>query len=139
MGNKLTTPLDGKTVTKVEIATDKMALRFTLSDGTTVRARCDADCCSQTWIEHIEMPTEASFTVTAVYNIPLNEHLDTDDETLRHYGMKIATDKGDLVIDYRNESNGYYGGSLSFDDEYFYGGVYEQNISSEIWTEVKED
>lgn len=32
-------------------------------------------------------------------------------------GFKVTTDKGVIVIDYRNASNGYYGGSLSWPGE----------------------
>ena len=54
-------------------------------------------------------------------------------DELALYGLKLATDKGDLVLDYRNESNGYYGGNLSWPGEYHYGGVYGQNNSKEEW------
>ena len=51
--------------------------------------------------------------------------------------MKITTDRGHIIVDYRNESNGYYGGSLSWPDDHFYGGVYGQNDSSIAWQEVQ--
>ena len=63
-----------------------------------------------------------------------------EDETIAYYGCKICTDKGDIIIDYRNESNGYYGGGLSWpDDTYYYGGVWGQNISEEKWIPLKND
>ena len=34
-----------------------------------------------------------------------------------YYGLKITTDNGRAVIDYRNSSNGYYGGSLELAPE----------------------
>lgn len=43
------------------------------------------------------------------------------------YGCQIKTTSGDMVIDYRNESNG---GNLCWDDEPFYGGVFGQNVST---------
>jgi hypothetical protein len=43
------------------------------------------------------------------------------------------------VIDYRNESNGYYGGELCWPDDHFYGGVHGQNVSTEQWVDVTED
>ena len=45
--------LVGKTLTGVKLATDKEAIKFQTTDGDIV-ARCDADCCSYTWIESIE-------------------------------------------------------------------------------------
>jgi hypothetical protein len=131
------TDLIGKTITKVEIAEDKMAMRLTLSDGEML-IRVDADCCSHTWIEHVEMPTELPALVTAVGDIELNADADTRDGELAFYGYRISTNQGDLVIDYRNESNGYYGGSIVFgNDEYFYGGVYSQNVSDMKWAGIK--
>ena len=52
---------------------------------------------------------------------------------------KIATEKGSCLLDYRNESNGYYGGILEWPPEkasYFYGGVYGQNVSNEVWRQI---
>ena len=33
-------------------------------------------------------------------------------DCLRFYGLKVTTEKGRATIDYRNNSNGFYGGSL---------------------------
>lgn len=63
---------------------------------------------------------------------------DNDGELIQFYGFSIKTDRGDIEIDYRNSSNGYYGGNLSFDDRDFYGGVFEQNISTCQWINIKE-
>ena len=48
--------LIGKTLNKVELASDKKAIRFTIENEETVVAKCDGDCCSSTWIENVEMP-----------------------------------------------------------------------------------
>jgi hypothetical protein len=121
--------LIGKTLTSVEIAKDKKAIRFTV-DGEPVVAKCDGDCCSDTWIESVEMPAgglPAKILEAADLNLP------SASNELAFYGLKLTTDKGDLVLDYRNESNGYYGGNLTWPDEYHYGGVYGQNNSKEEW------
>lgn len=140
--------LVGKTILSVKIATDRMALLFSFNDGTSLVARTDGDCCSQTWIEHVELPTEFPAKIISAGSIELNiDDVTNDDyECLSFYGYKISTDKGDMVIDYRNSSNGYYGGDIVFgkredwpEDEYysFYGGVYGQNISNEEWEDIK--
>ncbi len=55
----------------------------------------------------------------------------------KYYGCKITTDKGHIIIDYRNESNGYYGGDIVWpDDRSFYGGVFGQNVSDEKWKDI---
>lgn len=131
----MTNPLIGKTITKVELAADKLAIRFT-ADGEEVVAKCDADCCSFTWIESVEMPAgglPAKVLEAADLDLPSQ---DKDGNLLKFYGLKLTTDKGDLVLDYRNESNGYYGGSLSWPGEYHYGGVYGQDNSKEEWQAV---
>lgn len=126
-----TNPLIGKTLLAVHLTRDREAIRFTLEDGEVI-ARCDADCCSYTWIEHVEMPTLPA-KVRSVEDIEMPDgaassfHPDTDE--VEFYGLKIVTDKGDLLIDYRNDSNGYYGGSLSWPGEDHYGGVYGQNVA----------
>lgn len=133
--------LVGKTVNGLEIAEDKKAIRFLCDDGKHV-ARCDGDCCSNTWIEHVELPAMGfPFKVLEASDLDTGEESSGEyGDVIAHYGLKLTTDKGDFVLDYRNESNGYYGGNLSWpDDNYFYGGVYEQNVSNEEWRLVTKD
>ena len=105
-------PLIGKTVLKIEVNEEKDVIRFYCED-VVVLGHCEADCCSNTWIEHVEYP--ALGYPAKVLNV---EDLDlpgsSDDGELKVYGIKISTDKGDLIIDFRNESNGYYGGGLKW-------------------------
>lgn len=132
--------LIGRIITELKIADDKKALLFITNYGNVI-VKTDGDCCSNTWIEHIELPVNGfPATVTNVEeidmpNLTVNRN---DDEVIAYYGCKITTDKGILLIDYRNESNGYYGGNLSWPSENsdFYGGVYGQNISTEKWVEI---
>lgn len=107
--------LIGKKIVAMKIATDKGAILFMVESGENLVAKVDADCCSHTWIESIEMPALGlPFTITAVEDLEMGKDSVSDDqyECLQFYGAKIITDKGDMVIDYRNESNGYYGGSI---------------------------
>lgn len=133
-------PLIGKTLTGVKLAKDKEAILFQTTEGEIV-ARCDADCCSYTWIESVENTIrEFPAVVSAANDIEdgLPETIENDPEydCLQFYGFKIATDRGVLVIDYRNSSNGYYGGSLTWPGEHHYGGGYGQNNSDEEWEAV---
>ena len=139
----MTKCLDDKTITGVELSEDKKAIRFLIEGGDPIVAKCDADCCSHTWIEHVELPAlgfPAKVLSAAALDLPGSQDDHPDHDCLQGYGLKITTDKGDLIIDYRNSSNGYYGGSLSWpDDKYFYGGVYGQNVSNEKWQPVTPD
>lgn len=131
-------PLIGKTIKTVWLAEDNKTIKFDLADGTDIIARCDGDCCSSTWIENVENPEALiGAEVMGAVDIPMPDLSDQcpNRDVVRFYGFKISTPKGDCVIDYRNESNGYYGGNLSWPTEsYFYGGVYGQNVSNEKWT-----
>lgn len=130
--------LVGKIIKGIKIAKDKQALLFVCEDGEHI-VKCDADCCSQTWIESVDLPALGfPCNVVSQKDLHLNlEPLSNDEfECCQFYGHEIVTDKGAITIDYRNESNGYYGGDLSWPDEYFYGGVYAQCVSNEEWESI---
>lgn len=135
-------PLIGKTITAVHLASDKKALRFDVEGSDPIVVRADGDCCSSTWIESLDTPELlVGGTVVAIEDLsmPVGDDDGDDEGVIAYYGCKITTTKGACVIDYRNESNGYYGGNLSWPGEayeYFYGGVYGQNISTEQWNQV---
>ena len=137
MENKLI----GKKIVDVKIAEDKLAMLFICDNGEELVVRVDADCCSYTWIESVELPALGfPFTVIACDDLDMNkEPLENEEyECLQFYGAKITTDKGDMVIDYRNDSNGYYGGDIVWPGEGFYGGVYGQNESNMNWRDIEE-
>lgn len=128
-----TNPLVGKKVVAVFLADDGGAIKFDIEGGEPIIAQADGDCCSHSWIESTEMPENLLGTVTAVEDVDLGKpDEDRDGECIRFYGCKIHTEKGSCLLDYRNESNGYYGGDLVWPGEnsYFYGGVYGQNIAN---------
>lgn len=132
--------LIGKNVTKVFVAQDKKAIKFVTNDKDEVIARTDGDCCSNSYIQHIEFVQLFPATVTDVEDVPMDSLPETQyGDLIQCYGCKIKTDKGVFFLEYRNESNGYYGGDLVWDDEHFYGGVYDQNKSNEIWEEMNAD
>lgn len=133
--------LVGKTINKMMIAEDKKALLFICDDGEHI-VRADGDCCSYTWVESVELPAlgfPAKVLSVEDLDMPEKEYDRNAFDCLAFYGCNIKTDKGEIVIDYRNNSNGYYGGNLSWpDDTCFYGGVYNQNVSNEDWREIEE-
>ena len=124
----------GSTILSVEIAEDRKALRFSTSMGEVI-AKMDGDCCSNIWVEHIDLPALGfPAKVIEVRDLDLDRREEAGYEVTEFYGCEIKTDKGDMTIDYRNESNGYYGGNIHWPwDRYFYGGVYGQNVSNEEW------
>lgn len=123
-------PLVGKNVMAVSLAEDGGAIKFEIEDGQSLVVKVDGDCCSHSWIEHVEAPENMLGTVTAVEDVDMPDlGNQPDHDSMKYYGCKIHTDKGSSLIDYRNDSNGYYGGMLCWPGEYHYGGVYGQNIS----------
>ena len=134
-------PLIGKTLIGIQITTDKDMLRFLTTDGHTV-AICNAECCSKTWIEHIELPA-AGFpcVVTAVEDITMDKEEEwshNGDVRILFYGCKITTDKGHIIIDYRNESNGYYGGDLSWGNKYYSQSAFDNLAREAEWKPLSE-
>lgn len=132
-----TNPLIGKTITALYLADDQQAMRCDVGPEQII-ARADGDCCSHTWIEHVEDPESIiGSEVLSASDISMSrEEEEKDGDHIQFYGFKIQTVKGACVIDYRNSSNGYYGGSLEWDPEHFYGGVYGQNISTYQWKQI---
>lgn len=136
----MTNPLVGKTLTGMKIADDRQALLFQTTEGELV-VGVDADCCSYTWVESVELPALGfPAIVTRVEDLDMPDGKESkfhsDPDVLAFYGCKIATDRGEIVIDYRNDSNGYYGGSLSWPGEHHYGDVWGQNNSTLNWMDI---
>lgn len=157
--------LIGKTIIAMNIASDGLALQIITSDKEEIIVRVDGDCCSHTWIEHVQLPPlgfpalvtdvdELTFEyddppVEEPFNSQMEDNeygeyddddddYEYDDSVIVEYGCAIRTLKGDILIEYRNSSNGYYGGNLCWPGDYFYGGVHGQNISNNQWVEISE-
>lgn len=136
--------LIGKTIVGVDLAEDRGAIRFRLADGGALVYLADGDCCSYTWIEGVDDPAALLGTVVQTENLEMPEgpvsefHPNTD--SVSFYGVKVTTANGRCVIDFRNDSNGYYGGSLEgpyAEDGSWLGGdgyhVFGQNKSAQQW------
>jgi hypothetical protein len=119
----------GKVVVSTSFKDGVVTLR---TDDDGYHTEVEGDCCSFTWIENAEIP-ETPFTIASVEDIPMPEwakecieggwsyttkcHCSQGGyhDSVAHYGHRITTTKGErLEIDFRNDSNGYYGGSLDW-------------------------
>ena len=140
MSEQVEHQLVGKKIVGIDLADDQMAVRFRLSGGEEIVAKCDADCCSQTYIEDINLPVQGlPAIVLSVDNVDfLDKEVQTDGDVTQFYACKIATTSGEILIEYRNGSNGYYGGSLAWPGDSFYGGVHGQNISEMVWVPLED-
>ena len=116
--NEIKDALMGKTIVAFDLDIEGERLILQLEDAPPVKLATYGDCCSHTWIESIDAPAALLGTVQDVEDIEMPDlgNIDgtryQDVEVVRYYGLKITTNKGHVVIDYRNDSNGYYGGSL---------------------------
>ena len=116
----------GKVLSSVTLSTDKEVITFTYQDGTKTRLGVEGDCCSESWIEHLEMPNDLN-GATILEHRSADEVDATDDDSLnpknesyhgrvhdclKVYSDTFVTNRGDITLEYRNSSNGYYGGNL---------------------------
>lgn len=115
---ELAKALLGATITKATLQDDGDCITFELAGRPPVTLRAWGDCCSQTWIESMDAPDALLGTVQSVEDIPMPDLGNIDSQRhqsvdqVAYYGLKITTEKGVCVLDYRNDSNGYYGGGL---------------------------
>ncbi len=84
------------------------------------------ECCSHSWIEHLEIPNDIrggviSRVVDGDYvptsleekvEAALVEPEEANYESIAVYQTNFYTNRGTISLEYRNSSNGYYGGSL---------------------------
>lgn len=111
----------GKTIESIEIqAQGQYYLRFYTDDGVFIYETI-GECCSETWFYSVSgFEALIGFKITSVETIVYSEEkllsLDTDGKCRqmfdRIYGFKLTTENGYADIEFRNSSNGYYGGDI---------------------------
>ena len=99
----------------VILSDDKEKLTFQFDGGPDIVFEAEGDCCSHTWIEHIDVPPYVIGEKLETVRDYLFDRKDDDEnyETLQSYRTEFGCPKGTITIEYRNSSNGYYGGMLS--------------------------
>ena len=116
------TAMIGKTVSKMDMNAEKNVIRFTLTDGAVINASAVGDCCSSSWFEHLE--GDEALIGHPILRVIDREMPPDDDKTaapeygnlIQFYGWTLETERGRFDIEMRNESNGYYGGSIIISD-----------------------
>lgn len=99
----------------VTLNDSKDVVTFTFQDGGRIRYAVEGDCCSHSWIEELTVPDDIKDQTLVDVQDENMGTLDSDNEyeTLQSYQTKFRTAKGDTItLEYRNSSNGYYGGYL---------------------------
>jgi hypothetical protein len=102
----------------MKLSEDKESMIVKCKDG-DYKIIAEGDCCSQSWIEHYDPISEGSLILDIIEKECINlKECNYDSATeeyndeLDQYFYEIKTDKGDFMIEMRNENNGYYGGEL---------------------------
>ncbi len=113
-----------KTITKVEIGRDNTLLVFVTDLEERIGYESEGDCCSVSWFSNItgleNLIGQEVLEVVAREEWTAGEQTDAEElykkeygyepESLALYGWMLKTKKGTCDIEFRNESNGYYGG-----------------------------
>lgn len=106
--------LVGKTVKEVRLHADKTLLAFICDSGDYLYCYTDGDCCSSSWIEHLNgLKSLLGHVVNNVVTRDMPEVAgESEWSCISCYGWTLETNAGRCDIEMRNESNGYYGGNL---------------------------
>ncbi len=112
----------GKPLAECRLDDDKQRVVFVFKDGSRRAFGVAGDCCSVSWIEHLETPPDLDGAVIESVRDsdelpPWDGHDCTppracDHDCLTVYHTVFGTNRGEIVLEYRNDSNGYYGGFL---------------------------
>jgi hypothetical protein len=109
--------LVGKKILHVMLSEDKTYLAFFADDAGLFGWTTEGDCCSTSWIEHINgVQALLGEVVTGVVSRDLPDPPENKDDydVIQRYGWTLETKKGRCDIEMRNHSNGYYGGWLQW-------------------------
>lgn len=120
--------LEGTFIKEIWYHEDHDLLAFVTPEETFYYV-CEGDCCSTSYVEHWDgiaafMPKDGQLAkIIAVESISMdevqakiNEEDKENEDTIYHdncisvYGLKFITTFGQSTLEYRNQSNGYYGG-----------------------------
>lgn len=92
-------------------------LTIELTNGKVLKYYAEGDCCSSSYIESIDNFEALQNTLLISTESVSGEQKDFDYETHKWTFYKFKTTKGDATLSFRNESNGYYNGYLSYSGE----------------------
>jgi hypothetical protein len=98
--------------TGMTVSDDRQQLTLDLADGRKAVFTVYGDCCSRSFIEHTSEPWQWGHPITEVKDGGQvgNWWRDDQAERVQVYQTSFVTPYGEIVVEYRNESNGYYGG-----------------------------
>jgi hypothetical protein len=112
--------ITGKVLSSIELSRERDEFVMKFRDGTEAKFGVKGECCSRSWIEHLEAPNDVdgALLLFSQESAPITQdHAAHDEENggkeIQVYNSRFITDRGDIVLEFRNSSNGYYGGNLT--------------------------
>jgi len=120
--------LVGKRINGLFIGDDAWALVFRDINGRHYCFRTQNDCCNTVWFNHVNgvetvlgegnlFDVLRGAMVTAVEDKGWTEDRADGYDVIQDGFWTIKTDRGYLDLEVRNSHNGYYGGSVAYDEE----------------------
>lgn len=103
------TDLVGEDILKIKWTSEEVT--FMCKSGVYV-FKAEGDCCSTSWIEAFDDSKDLTGVILAVKTLELPQIQTEEPDSLKVYGYGIITQVGEYTLEFRNESNGYYGGWL---------------------------
>lgn len=102
----------GETIIKCSMTEDQLI--FDTYEGERIIYETEGDCCSETWIEHLTVPDlrDGAQVVAVSESETVEDPNDEHDDLVQVYHIAFVTMVGEVIVEFRNGSNGYYGGSL---------------------------
>ena len=120
--------LRGERINGLFVANDKWTLVFRTINGKYHRFDTGNDCCNSVWFNHVNgvdiFGKDNSFdllrgaTVLEVESKDFERQEDEDEyECIDDAFVTIRTDRGYIDLEVRNSHNGYYGGTISYNED----------------------
>jgi hypothetical protein len=120
--------LVGKRINGLFIGEDAWALVFRDINGRHYCFRTKNDCCNTVWFNHVNgvetvlgegnlFDILRGAMVTGVEDKGWTEDREDGYDVIQDGFWTIATDRGYIDLEVRNSHNGYYGGSVVYDEE----------------------
>lgn len=111
--------LFGQSISNIYMDDEGLYLIFRGFHTATWCYRAEGDCCSSTWFESIDNPenlidSEIIGIEQKEYTSDRDDSLDYQEVVTQTYGYTLKTNRGHTDIVFRNESNGYYGGTCEY-------------------------
>ena len=120
--------LRGERINGLFVANDKWTLVFRTTEGRYHRFNTGNDCCNSVWFNHVNgvdiLGKGNSFdllrgaTVLEVEAKDFERQADEAEyEVIDDAFVTIRTDRGYIDLEVRNSHNGYYGGTIEYDED----------------------